>query len=216
MVTVGIHQPNFLPYFGYFEKIRKSDIFILADDDQFTQKDYINRNRIKAGWNIQWITIPFKHPHSFVPINAIELADYKINASKILRTLEYTYGKAKNYATVYSGLQDVMSQNYTHIVELNVNLIRWAMELLKIETPLVLASSLPHTGSKTEEIISLVKLVGGTHYLAGGNSANYHDEELFKKEGIGLLENNFIHPIYQQKKGEFIQNLSIIDYLFNV
>ena len=66
-MTVTIHQPEYLPYLGFFDRIAKSDVFVILDNAQFQKGGFINRNKINTATGWQWITVPLinKSPHKF-------------------------------------------------------------------------------------------------------------------------------------------------------
>src|ERR1035437_1984540 len=113
-MIVGIHQPNYLPYLGFFDKIRRSDIFVILDDAQFSKGDFHNRNRIKTSTGAKWITIPIIEP--FKPINETYI-NYNVKNGKFvwndshLFLLKENYQKAPFFDTIFPGLEEIY---YTH------------------------------------------------------------------------------------------------------
>jgi len=216
-VIVGIHQPNFLPWLGYFYKLAKCDTFVLLDNVQYTKNSFINRNRIKTPQGVKWLTVPVKIKGRFGQL----IKDVEINSTidwrkKHLGTLEANYKKARFFEPVFQGLKAVYCANdWDALCEVNIQLLKWSLSVLKLDRELVRASELNVWGESTRLLIDIVKEIGGDVYLSGFGGAKYQEEELFKKAGITLAYYEFKHPVYPQLWSDFVPNLSIIDLLFN-
>jgi len=216
-LIVGIHQPNFLPWLGYFYKLAKSDVFVLLDNVQYTKNSFVNRNKIKTSQGAIWLTVPVKIKGRFGQL----IKDVEINNTvnwrkKHLRTLEANYKKAKSFERIFSGLKAAYyADDWSNLCELNIRLLESLLSILKLEKRLVRASELNVEGESTQLLISIVKEVGGNVYLSGFGGAKYQEEELFEEAGITLEYYEFEHPVYPQLWSDFIPNLSIIDLLFN-
>lgn len=216
-MRVAFHQPNFLGGLVFFHKMANCDLFVLMDNVQYEEKLFQNRNKIKTPTGEKWLTIPvhYKRPQR---IREVELADYPKNKKKILNTIKVNYSKAPYFERFYPHLKFVIEQDYQNLLQLNIGLILWLKQELHIETPLKLASKIDDTeGEKKEQwIIDTCKKLGADTYLSGtGGCKEFINPEHFKKQGINLEWQNFKHPTYSQLWGEFIPNLSTIDYLFN-
>ena len=216
-MIVGIHQPNFLPWLGYFYKIAKSDVFVLLDNVQYTKNSFINRNRIKTSQGAMWLTVPVRIKGRFGQlIKDVEINDTVDWQKKHLGTLGANYGKARFFEAIFQGLKTIYyADDWSNLCELNVRLLEWVLSLLKLEKRIVRASDLNVKGESTRLLVSIVKAVGGDVYLSGFGGAKYQEEELFKQEGIELQYYEFNHPVYPQLWSDFVPNLSIIDLLFN-
>lgn len=214
-MIVAIHQPNFLPWIGFFYKILKSDIFVLLDIVQFSKNSYQNRVKIKIPQGALWLTVPVIH--NFGQLTK----DVKINNNekwkdKHLKTLEMNYKRAPYFEIIYSMLKDIYhKKEWEFITDFNIELINTVCNFIEIKTKIVVASSLDVKGSSTDLLIDIVKKLGGTTYLSGKGGIKYQDEEKFKNNMISLIYTDFKHPIYPQLWGEFVEGLSILDLLFN-
>jgi len=214
-MIVAIHQPNFLPWIGYFYKMYKSDIFVFLDNVQFSKNSYQNRVKIKTSQGAQWLTLPVFHKFGQLT------KDVRINNNekwkeKHLKTIELNYKKAPYFNQIYDLLVKVYTNNKWELMtDFNIELITAICNFLDIKTKTIRASSLNTSGSATELLIDIVKKVGGDIYLSGKGGMKYQDENRFKEESITLIYTNFKHPVYPQLWGEFIEGLSIIDLLFN-
>lgn len=212
-MLVAIHQPQYLPWLGYLDKIDRADVFVILDNVQFKKNEWQNRNRIRTAQGWQWVTVPVLHRFgqkiNEVPINPAE--DW---AAKHLRTIEMHYAKAPHRAPFLEGLRDIYRQRWEGLSTLNLAVIRWLLGAYGIQTPLRLASDMPLREEPTDRLIDICRAVGGTQYLAGAGAAGYMDVPRFEAAGIGVETQDFHHPVYTQCYAPFIPGLAAIDLLF--
>ena len=218
-MRIAIHQPNFLPWLGYFHKIAQADLFVLLDNVEFVKGHICNRNKIKNNQSkAVWITVPVKHDKgSSVNFNELQIDYSQQWAVKILNQFRGSYAGAPYYDTYFSLLETYLKEKkYSSLAELNIDLIRLCCDELDIKTKLEVASEhCEDFGHKNEQNINICKYFGANTYLSGQGAKKYNDEELFRKNGIELEYQQFEHPTYPQQFEGFISNLSVIDLLFN-
>ncbi len=215
MIVAG-HQPNYLPWLGFFDKIRRSDVFIIEDTVQFERQGFTSRNRILTADGVRWLSVPIEHEKKPVPIRELKIAN---NAepdwgSRHWLTIKHSYCKAAYFGEFADFFERTYMQKWNLLIDLNMHLIRGIMGFLGIDKPLVLASTLGVEGKKTDLIVAQCKKVGANVQLAGEGCKKYIDKSLFEKEGIGLVFQDFQQPTYTQVNGGFTPNLSVVDYLF--
>jgi hypothetical protein len=217
-MIIAIHQPNFLPWLGYFYKISKVDVFVLYDDVQFTKNGFTNRNKIKTPNGELWLTLPVKQSGKFGQnINKTEIINSEKSQKKIIRTLEMNYKKCPFYDLYIDDLTSIFEKGISNISELNIELIKYICGVLCIKTKLILSSSLKDSELSSEDrLIEICKNLGGNTYLSGKGGANYQNPKKFEEAGIELVYTEFVFPNYEQPWGDFLGNLSIIDILFNI
>ncbi len=215
MIVSG-HQPNYLPWLGFFDKINRSDVFIIEDNVQFEKQGFTNRNKIKTSDGARWLSVPIKHVNGPLNINQVRIANKEEPdwAQRHWLTLKHSYCKAPYWRDFSEYFEDGYSRQWTLLIDLNMHFIKGIMHFLEISTPLVMASSLEATGRKNELIIAQCKALGADIQLAGIGGREYIDPTRFEKEGIKVVFQNFHHPVYNQLHGRFTPNLSIVDYLF--
>jgi len=212
---VAIHQPNYLPWIGYFNKMACADVFIILDTAQFTKNSYQNRVKIKTQSGAQWLSQPVRLADgAFKPTNEIRFAD---NAwkKKHIKTLQMNYARASYFSRNFPHLFDLFENPDDKLSSFNTKLICWMAERLGINTPIVLASDCPSGLTRTDRLIELIRWVGGTVYLSGGGGPEYQNESLFQQAGIKLEVLKYNSSPYSQLWGEFIPGLSIMDFIFN-
>ncbi|MEY3298351.1 MAG: hypothetical protein RLZZ597_1611 [Cyanobacteriota bacterium] len=215
MTLAAIHQPQYLPYLGFFHKIAQADIFIMMDNVEFLRRGLQHRNKIKTWQGDQWLTVPVLHQANQHIVNV------KINRDvawgrKHWGTLQTNYASAPYFNHYATDLQHLLQQDWSSLCALNMALLKWTMQQLNIYTPILRLSSLPVRGHKSELLISACQAVGADAYLSGPGGRNYMDLEQFEAAGVKVLWQNFQPPTYDQRFPEvgFIPNLSILDVLF--
>lgn len=212
-MRVAIHQPNYLPWAGYFYKMFFCDIFIFLDDAQYTKNSFINRNRIKTPNGEQWLTVPVYGSISS-KINEIQTKG-DIWKTKHIKTLQMNYSKAPHFKDYYEDFVNVISGPETFISEVNIKLIEYIARILEVPCKFKRASEIGSDKTSDDRLIDLIQKVGGDFYLSGKGGANYQDENKFKSCNIELKYYDFRPPEYTQLWGSFISGLSVVDLLFN-
>jgi len=217
-MTFSIHQPNFIPWIGYFDKIAKSEVFIILDTVQYPRgKSVSNRNFIKSnnGDKVE-LVVPVSKPKgkdSKVTYREVNIAETKWQ-KKILKTLEYSYKKSRYFEEYFGYFESLFSMN--DFCEMNISFINKIIELYEIDTKVYLLSDLKDIeGSKNDLIISIAKALNADTYLSGQGAKKYNDLDLYRENSIDLIYHEFSHPEYQQMGNEFVPHLSIVDLLFN-
>ena len=215
MIESG-HQPNYLPWLGFFDKMLRCDVFIIADNVQFERQGFQNRNRIKTSHGVKWLTVPIKHVGRNQLISEVEIANQAEPkwAERHWLTLKYNYSQAPYWKEFSGFFEETYSKKWNMLIDLNMHLIKGLMDFFKIKKPLVMASSLGVSGKGGEQIIAQCKKLGADTHLSGAGGRNYLNLKRFEEEGIKVVFQDFRHPVYQQLHGEFVPNLSAVDYLF--
>jgi WbqC-like protein family len=214
--VVAIHQPNFMPWCGYFHKILSSDIFIIMDNVQYVKGSWINRVQIKTQQGPFWVTIPVKLRGDHLKlINAIEICNDRRWSERILKTFEQNYRQCVHWKSHMSFLQATFTTPWNTLMDINLHFLRYIYDYLGLNTKLVLLSSLGVNGSKSELIAKACRAVGGEVYLSGTQAREYNDENIYQKYGVALVYQNFQHPVYPQAHGAFVPGLSVLDLLLN-
>ncbi len=218
-MIVGIHQPNYLPYLGFVDKLRKSDVFIIYDDAQFNKGDFQHRNRIRIYHGWEWLTIPVEKAH--VPINQIKIKNnVKVNGldwqEAHLKEIHDNYRKAPCYPEYEKYIHWIYGQRYDMLVDINMKLIEFLIKSFDIDTKMILSSEFGFNSKATEKLVDLVSAVEGDVYLSGPAGKNYLERQLFEERDIQVVFQEFKHPVYHQQYDGFEPNMSTIDALLNV
>lgn len=215
-MRVAIHQPQYLPWLGYFDKMDQVDSFVLLDDVQFKKNEWQNRNRIKtaAGW--QWLTVPVLH-HSSQRISDVKINPTVSWARKHIQAVVSNYASAPFFDLHRPFFEDVYAREWDSLLELNLLTISYLVEALAIRTKLVLASSLPLPAGveATDRLVAICKALEADTYLSGAGGKGYLELTRFDEAGIRVHFQAFHTRPYPQCFGAFIPDLSIVDLLFN-
>lgn len=215
-MKIAVHQPQYLPWLGYFAKIAQVDRFVLLDNVQFKKNEWQNRNRIKtaAGW--QWLTVPVIHrfPQRLSEVRIDRTAPW---ARKHLQALISSYTAAPFFGVHRPFLEELYTREWEWLAELNRVSLAYLIEALGIHTELVLASALglPKDCVATARLVAISQALGADTYLSGAGGRDYLEVERFEAVGIQVCFQTFQCPRYPQRFGAFVPNLSIIDLLCN-
>ncbi len=214
-MIVSIHQPQYLPWLGYFDKIIKSDIFVFLDNVQYKKNEFQNRNRIKTANGWQWLTVPVMY-HFPQKIFEVEI-NQKMNWQKDhLKTLVVNYNRARYFSEYRTYFEELYSKNWDKLTDINIAVVELLAKVFGIKTKFFIASQIPNLREEpTERLIDICKYFSADTYLAGKGGAEYMDIEKFKKENISIIFQNFQHPVYPQLYGDFQPCMSVADLLFN-
>lgn len=211
-MRIAIHQPQFLPWLGYLDKVDRADLFVVLDSVQFKKNEWQNRNRIRTAQGWQWLTVPVLHNFG-QPIKDVRINQTTEWRAKHLRALEMHYARAAHRERVLSGLRALYAHPWDRLADLNLAVIRWLLDAFGITTPLRLSSEMQLREEPTDRLIDICRAVGATHYLAGAGAAGYLDMKKFDASGIVLDNQEFRHPVYRQCYEPFVPGLAAIDLL---
>ena len=217
-ITAAIHQPNFLPWLGYFDKIIRSDVFIFLDHTLTRPKNAIWTKRVQILCNQTpcWLTIPLKQSVGLAPISELQLLGEGQYRAKHLKTIHQNYGKAPYYDEVQQLLNFFYDYESDCIAAKNISFITNVCARLGIERTFVKSSDLACQHASTELLAEICRQVKANAYLYGKGASNYQDNEILERQGIEPIAQNFIHPTYRQfNSPSFVQGLSIVDTLMN-
>lgn len=214
MSKLAILQPSYIPWIGYFEQIANVDIFVFYDDVQYTKNDWRNRNRIKTQNGESWLSVPVK-ASTKKKISEVMVDDTKAWRIKHLKTLKQFYSKSKYFKDIYPLLEKNINSNTNSISDLSIIIIKDISKYLELDTKFYLSSNLDVAGDKNTRLINICKHFNVSTYYSGTAAKEYVDAELFLKNNIELMFQDYKHPKYKQLHGEFLPYLSIIDLLFN-
>jgi hypothetical protein len=132
------------------------------------------------------------------------------------KTIGANYAKAPYFKEYKHLFENIYQKKWENLMELNEALIKMICEILCIKNiKFIRASELDVSGKNTELLINICKAVGADSYISGFGGKKYMEEELFEEEGVKLEYSEFKHPVYDQLRGDFIPNLSVIDLIFN-
>ena len=216
-MIVTIHQPNYFPYLGFFQKVLLSDIYVILDRAQF-EFDITNRNKIitlEGSWSR--ISVPIKKGQKFFEIRNVEINNDQPWAEKNWDLICKSYNDSSFFDLYKTTLNYIFKKKWNLIFDLNFYTLKKAFEWLDIKTEFILDSELDVTGMSSEHLLNICKKLGATKYLSGPGGRDYLNEKIFEQNKIKVEYQKYDPIIYPQKYAKsFVPNLSILDLLFNM
>jgi len=211
---IAIHQPNYLPWIGYFHKMLRSDVFVYADDVLLSSTSVTHRNKIKCANGPLLLSVPLAQKK--VLIKDVPISNREQWAQKHFQSIQHCYARTRYWPLYKEQFSEIYGQQWDKLIDLNLALINLIRRILEIDTPTVLSSQLPNLqGRKSERIIDICCKLKSKVYLSGQGARAYNDDQAFKDHNIQLRYQQFNHPVYPQKWGAFVEKLSIVDLIFN-
>lgn len=202
-----------MPYLGFFDKMNQADAFVILDNVQFEKNSFLNRNKIKTPNGPIWLTVPTKG-HLKQKISEVFIDDSQNWRNNHLKTIFLNYKKSKNFDKIYPQLEKIYSSKERNLSRFNLLTIEMIAKNLRLRPKLYFSSKMHTRFEKSKLLLEIVKKAGGKEYLSGVMGIDYLDEEIFKKTDIKVRFQSYQPRKYPQLWGEFVPNLSAIDYLF--
>lgn len=218
-MIITIHQPEHLPWLGFFNKLSKAELFVILDHVQFEKNYFQNRNKIIGTNGVQYIGIPaLTSGHMTGMIKTTEIA-LKTNANwrnKYINTIMLSYSKYPYFDEVFPILEKALKIDSKYVCDINIAIIKAFADKLGFHPQYVRSSELNVSGLKSELILNICKKVQATTYIAGPSGRDYLDMNSFKTNGIKVVFNDYKHPTYHQMKSkEFVPYMSSLDLFMN-
>jgi hypothetical protein len=213
--TVVVEQPNYIPWAGYFDLMRQSDVWVWYDDVQYTKRDWRNRNRIAGGTNVEWLTIPVKTKGRFAQrICDVEIDYQQPWARRHMETLRRCYAAAPFFASVFPVIENAFAVADVHLADLTIRLNEALSALLGLQPVFVRTSQMSErTDGRTARLLNICGEFGASTYLSGPAARAYIEPSLFSVADIELCYAVYDFPPYPRGPRPWIPNLSIIDLL---
>ena len=215
-IIYSCHQPNFIPWLGYFHKILNSDYFVILDEVQYVKNTIANRNKIKTSSGEQYITVPIAkrvNDSSFFSYKVARIADENWHI-KAFKTIEQNYTHSKYFSTYKNEIFEIFKMK--DFCEMNICFIQFILQEFEITSKILLMSDLKGiSGKKSELLVNIGNALGANIYLSGNGARSYNEADEFEKNDILIRYQKFNHPEYCQLYPPFLPYLSVLDLLFN-
>lgn len=211
---IACHQPNYLPWLGYFYKIYQSDIFVFADNLQYSNEGMQNYCYIKTSQGPFRLKIPV-YQSLGDKINEVRTKDELGWKKKHIKAIELNYRKAKKFSEFFDDYVKLIEKEYPSLIMMNITIIKFIAEKLGITRRYINTSELDLNGKKEERVLQICKALDTTIYYSGSGAIVYQTEEHFKSIGIELRYSNFTPFKYPQLWEGFQSDVSILDFLMN-
>lgn len=222
MTICAIHQPNFFPWTGYFDKIRKADIFIFLDEVAYPKSgsgsgSWCNRVRLLNNGKQAWAGLPIKKESGVQLIKDVCFFNQEYHVKKLLKFLEHNYSKGAAGKTMMKHMEYLLNFPSSSLADFNINAITFLSEYMGFKTRFIRQSQLQHSLQSTALLIELLIEVGADTYLCGNGCSSYQEDALFANHSIKLVYQN-----YDPHSNQWIRvtntdeaGLSIINHLFH-
>lgn len=216
-MIVTIHQPEHLPWLGYFNKMAKAEKYVILDSVQFEKNYFQNRNRIMGSNGVQWLAIPVQMKgHMSSTIATTQIAGNERWKTKYLNTIQMSYSKYPFFKEVFPVMEEAISIDTNLIADINIAIFKAFADKMDIHPEFIRSSELNIAGLKSALILDICKATDAAIYIAGPSGRDYLDMDSFKAAGIEVKFNDYTHPKYPQRKTEeFVPYLSSLDLFMN-
>ena len=216
-MIVSAHQPAFLPWLGYFDRIARSDVFVFLDGIQFEKNSFINRNRIKTKRGPLWLTIPVNHKgHTSSTMVATTIAGDNSWRRKQLCSISQAYSRAPYFGSVFPKLESLYKIEGATLADTCFSQLQFWLSELSITTRIVRMSDLELSERKSDLVLEICQKLGATNYISGALGRDYLELAQFQAASVGVTFQDYAHPEYRQLHGDFVPNLSIVDAWMNL
>ena len=211
--TLGIMQPYFLPYIGYFQLIAKCDAFVIYDNIQYSKKSWVNRNRFLQNGAPALFSLPLRRDSDFLDVCARFIAD-DFAPEKLLDKIHFAYRRAPHHAALMGLLGAIFYYPRKNLFDFTYHSILCILRYLGVQTPLLVSSAIEinHALRAQDKVIAIAKNLGAKTYLNAIGGVELYENAAFECENIAL---RFIKTseslAYAQFGAPFVANLSIID-----
>ena len=212
-MKIAIHQPQYLPWLGYFDKMDRADVFVLLDDVQYKKNEWQNRNKIRNVRTSQWLTVPVLYRFG-QKINEVRINNKDNWRGKHYKSIETNYSRAPHFGKYAAFFRHSFEREWEKLEDVNFHFIEYLKEALGIKTVLARSSSFSVKGRSTSKLVNLCKKLKADTYISGAGGREYLDAELFRKNGIKLEFQDYAHPAYKQVYDGFEPYMSVVDLLF--
>lgn len=214
-MKIGIMQPYFFPYLGYWQLINAVDRYVIYDDVNFIKNGWINRNNILLGGNKFLLSLPLECASSSKLINETKITSNIKQKEKLLKTVEAAYKKAPFFELVYPIVKNTIMFDSRNIAESLTYSIEAILSYLDIHTELIVSSKIDKNSQLKAEkkVIHIVKVLGGSIYINAIGGQELYNKNEFSDNGIDLKFIKMNEVKYNQFKNDFVPNLSIIDVI---
>ena len=218
--TVAVLQPGYLPWLGFFDQLRRADVFVYYDDVQYDKHGWRNRNRIKTQSGPLWLTVPVKasadaHTGSPPRIIDVEIDGRTPWARKHVESIRQAYARAPHLARYLPPLEELLQRKWDRLVDLDLACAGLMAQWLGLERRIERSSALGIGGERSERLVEICRHFGASRYVSGDAAQTYLDLPLFERHGIQVEWQQYTHPTYPQLHGEFVPYLSALDLILN-
>jgi hypothetical protein len=206
----------YLPWLGLFHKIALADAFCYFDIAQYQTKDFNNRNKIKTNAGELWLSVPVESKNHFEKsVGSIRIVEGAWRR-KHFKSIQLAYQKTPFFAEYIGGIETIIvNLPFATLSDLNLELLRFLLNCLGLDRPIVKASDYTFHGAKSELVLDMCLQLKADVYIFGAQGRDYAEVDRFRSSGVEPYFQDYRHPTYRQMNGDFLPYMSVIDLLFN-
>ena len=211
-MKLGIMQPYFLPYIGYFQLIKAVDKYVIYDDVNFIKKGWINRNNFLFNGQSFMFTLTLLKASQNKLINEIFVLE---DQSKLLKTIRIAYQKAPQFLSVFPVVENIFGYEDKNLARYVGNSLIQIADYLQLNTEFIYSSDIEkdHSLKAQDKILNLCEMMRTTEYINAIGGMELYSKELFEGNNIKLSFLKTQSAEYKQFGNSFVPNLSILDVL---
>ena len=211
-----IHQPDFMPWIGYFDKMKTSNLIIYLDDVQFSRTGWTHRDKIKVSNTHSWLTVPVEKKNNYYKsIKDIKIKDPNLLKLKHSDIIKNAYQKSRNFENIFPSLLEIYNKNHKFLIDLNIDFINLFCDYLDVKINTKFSSEFKINSSKSDRLIELLQINNAKDYLTGIPSKSYLDQILFERKNININWHILDEKNYKKKYKYFNKNLSTLYFIMN-
>ncbi len=216
-MIVCIHQPDFTPWLGFYERLVHADVWVVLDDVQFLRRGWHHRDRILGPDGPRWLTVPVQKKGRYEQ----EIREVMIDESddwrrRHLKTIEGFYASAPRRDEGLALMRSAYEAGHRRLMDLNLEIILSFMEKLDVRPDIVLASELALESKGTDRLVDICRALEAEAYITGTGSRDYLEVERFHEAGVEVIWQDYSPPRYDQGRAEFTPGLSALDALLHL
>ncbi|HJW97178.1 MAG TPA: WbqC family protein [archaeon] len=213
-----IHQVNYLPWLGFFSKIKSSDAFVMFDVADYSKNGLMNRNKIRTADGWMYLTVPIEKKFHRRPFNEVLLPPNEKWREEHWKAMLFNYKKADYFGSYGDFFEKLYKKKHKTLMELNEEIILYIFKQLGINVKIFKTTELGTDKrlKKTDILLDILKSISADTYLSGAGGKTYIEPEKFREAGIGLRFQEYEHPEYRQRFDGFVPFMAVIDVLFNM
>ena len=217
-MKLGVMQPYFFPYLGYWQLMNAVDQYVIYDDVNYIKGGWINRNRILVNGKANFFHLPMKEKSPNKLINELTWDRDERKITKLLRTIEFAYKKAPQFRKVMPLIEKIFSFDSDKLAPFLINQLEAVKNFLEIETKFIVSSEIPKDNSLKgqDKLLAICEMLGASEYYNAFGGTELYSHEDFATRNIDLKFLKSLPPPvteYRQFKNEFVPDLSIIDVM---
>ena len=216
-MIVAALQPGYLPWLGFFDLMKRSDLFVIEDNLKYTKQDWRNRNRIRTAQGSSYVTVPVKRGATSRQINEVEIDNNQPWRNRNWNLLRQNYQNAPYWNSYEAFLRETFQRTWTRLIDIDLWFIEFLAREFGISTPTTLLSELPlkFGPDKTQSLVDLAQTIGADAFTEGSSGRKFIDTEQFEAAGIRITFQDYVCRPYRQQFEPFVSHLSAIDLLLN-